>query len=309
MASPIIRKNRIVQKEWVSAKIVHTENQQFYDLRPYDLRVYDLIDYVMYLFFDTETTWLPENYKAPLSDSDNRPRAVQLAWLVYDENFKLLKEQNHIIKPEWFTIPRDAVNIHGISNARAKKEGHQLQSVLEEFLQDLNKAHTIIAHNISFDISIIWAELYRKNLPNTFQENKKSVQCFRVRSMLVYPVAGESRPTNDQILWNFTSRYSINHFIMHIMPWKTSKPVQNVFSISNKNESSNEQNLPNPTNLQISTNLLLPLIPSLKKHWTWWSRPTKIFSLPERRGHENLLYSCIFSNRPRKKLLYWLLRA
>jgi len=173
MASPIIRKNRIVQKEWVSAKIAHTENQQFYDLRPYDLRVYDLIDYVMYLFFDTETTWLPENYKAPLSDSDNRPRAVQLAWLVYDENFKLLKEQNHIIKPEWFTIPRDAVNIHGISNARAKKEGHQLQSVLEEFLQDLNKAHTIIAHNISFDISIIWAELYRKNLPNTFQEKQK----------------------------------------------------------------------------------------------------------------------------------------
>ena len=32
-----------------------------------------------YLFFDTETTGLPRNYKAPSSDTRNWPRLVQLA--------------------------------------------------------------------------------------------------------------------------------------------------------------------------------------------------------------------------------------
>ncbi len=33
----------------------------------------------MYLIFDTETTGLPKNYNAPLTDADNWPRLVQLA--------------------------------------------------------------------------------------------------------------------------------------------------------------------------------------------------------------------------------------
>ncbi len=39
----------------------------------------------MYLFFDTETTGIPKNRKAPISDSTNWPRLVQLAWLITDE--------------------------------------------------------------------------------------------------------------------------------------------------------------------------------------------------------------------------------
>ena len=34
----------------------------------------------MYLIFDTETTGLPANWDAPLSDSDNWPRCVQIDW-------------------------------------------------------------------------------------------------------------------------------------------------------------------------------------------------------------------------------------
>ena len=39
----------------------------------------------MYLIFDTETTGLPRNYNAPISDSENWPRAVQIAWQLHDE--------------------------------------------------------------------------------------------------------------------------------------------------------------------------------------------------------------------------------
>ena len=38
----------------------------------------------MYLFFDTETTGIPRNYKAPASDFKHWPRLVQIAWLVTD---------------------------------------------------------------------------------------------------------------------------------------------------------------------------------------------------------------------------------
>jgi hypothetical protein len=39
----------------------------------------------MYLFFDTETSGLPRTHKAPVSDLDNWPRIVQIAWLLIDE--------------------------------------------------------------------------------------------------------------------------------------------------------------------------------------------------------------------------------
>jgi DNA polymerase III alpha subunit (gram-positive type) len=54
----------------------------------------------MYLVFDTETTGLPLNYNAPLSDSDNWPRMVQIAWQLHDEEGKLIENQDYIIKPE-----------------------------------------------------------------------------------------------------------------------------------------------------------------------------------------------------------------
>ena len=37
-----------------------------------------------YLFFDTETTGVPQDYKAPSSDTDNWPRMVQLANMTRD---------------------------------------------------------------------------------------------------------------------------------------------------------------------------------------------------------------------------------
>ena len=39
----------------------------------------------MYLFFDTETTGLPKRWNAPVTEVDNWPRLVQLAWISCDE--------------------------------------------------------------------------------------------------------------------------------------------------------------------------------------------------------------------------------
>ena len=53
----------------------------------------------MYLVFDTETTGLPLNYKAPLTDFNNWPRMVQLAWQIHDIKGDLIEVKNYIVKP------------------------------------------------------------------------------------------------------------------------------------------------------------------------------------------------------------------
>jgi len=118
----------------------------------------------MYLFFDTETTGVPKNYKAPVSDINNWPRMVQIAWLVYDSNRNKIESKEFIIKPEGYTIPKEVSKIHGITTEKAIKEGQDLEYVLNLFNEQVEKAENIIAHNISFDEKIVGAELFRKQI-------------------------------------------------------------------------------------------------------------------------------------------------
>jgi DNA polymerase III epsilon subunit-like protein len=76
-----------------------------------------------YLFFDTETTGLPRNYKAPSSDTRNWPRLVQLAWILTDEEDNRIHTGNLIVNPDGFVIPTDATKVHRITTQRAKEEG------------------------------------------------------------------------------------------------------------------------------------------------------------------------------------------
>ena len=124
----------------------------------------------MFLIFDTETTGLPRDYNAALTDLDNWPRMVQIAWQLHDKTGKLLNNDSIIIKPENYTIPFNAIQIHGITNERALTEGKQLKLVLEQFILMINQCTYLCGHNIGFDINIIGAELLRCDLPNVFNE-------------------------------------------------------------------------------------------------------------------------------------------
>ncbi len=120
----------------------------------------------MYLFFDTETTGLPKNWKAPITDLDNWPRLVQIAWLLYDASGKKVQGRNYIIKPEGFIIPEAASNVHGISTEKAIADGVDLSGVLNEFAKEIKDTTYLVAHNISFDEKIAGAEFLRKNIVN-----------------------------------------------------------------------------------------------------------------------------------------------
>ena len=75
----------------------------------------------MFLIFDTETTGLPKDFSAPISDVNNWPRCIQLAWQLHDYSGKLVEIKNYIIKPDGFSIPYNSEKIHGIYPDLVKK--------------------------------------------------------------------------------------------------------------------------------------------------------------------------------------------
>ncbi len=115
----------------------------------------------MYLIFDTETTGLPKRWDAPASDTDNWPRAVQIAWQLQDEMGALLEQYDALIRPEGFNIPYDSEQIHGISTDLAMQEGKPLEEVLEAFQEALGKTQFLVGQNVGFDINVMGAECYR----------------------------------------------------------------------------------------------------------------------------------------------------
>lgn len=120
----------------------------------------------MFLFFDTETTGLPKNWKAPVTDLNNWPRMVQLAFLYYDANGNLLSSKDYIIRPEEYKIPYEASRIHGITQETAINKGVSLSSVLQDFAVLIEDARCLVAHNMSFDEKIVGCEFLRKKMKN-----------------------------------------------------------------------------------------------------------------------------------------------
>src|SRR5690554_3391545 len=138
----------------------------------------------MYLIFDTETTGLPKNFRAPVSDTDNWPRCIQIAWQLHDEDGKLIEHQDYIIKPEGFNIPFDAEKIHGISTELAQKEGLPLAEVVERFIAALGKAKFVVGQNIEFDLNVMGSEFYRMGIEDPFQRLSVLDTCTEITAQL-----------------------------------------------------------------------------------------------------------------------------
>ena len=124
----------------------------------------------MYLIFDTETTGLPKRWDAPISDLDNWPRCIQIAWQLHDNLGNCIEHQDYLVQPEGFNIPYDAEKIHGISTELAQEQGVPLVDVLEKFNAALNKTKFVVGQNVGFDLNIMGAEFIRADIANKLQE-------------------------------------------------------------------------------------------------------------------------------------------
>lgn len=124
----------------------------------------------MYLIFDTETTGLPKRWDAPITDSDNWPRAIQIAWQLHDEMGNLIENEDFLIRPDGFNIPYDAEKIHGISTELAQEEGISLEEGLARFKTALSKTKFVVGQNVGFDINIMGAEFFREGVESNLTE-------------------------------------------------------------------------------------------------------------------------------------------
>jgi len=107
----------------------------------------------MYLFFDTETSGLP-NFKAPNSDP-SQPWVVQLAAVLTNELNHPLQTMSLMIRSEGLPMSPEAEATHGISVSTADTYGIMPAEALGMFINLARKSTRIIAHNISFDMRLL----------------------------------------------------------------------------------------------------------------------------------------------------------
>jgi len=103
-----------------------------------------------YTVFDTETTGKPKKWNAPIDDTENYPRAIQLAYAMYRNDHTLIGKRE-----------------------KAMKEGVSLELALTEFEQCLKQSHTLIAHNIGFDYPVINCEFIREKMSCSLSKLKQ----------------------------------------------------------------------------------------------------------------------------------------
>jgi DNA polymerase-3 subunit epsilon len=156
----------------------------------------------MYLILDCETTGLPKNWNAPVSDLSNWPRVIQVAWSRYDKMDRHLESAIHLVQPDGFTIPAEAERIHGISTSRAFSEGKKLHDVLRDLNSAVEASEILIAHNLKFDERVLSAEFLRMHFQPPFFNKKRFCTMENTTDLCRIPSArGYKWPTLAQLYW------------------------------------------------------------------------------------------------------------
>ena len=117
------------------------------------------------IVFDTETTGLPKSKIINNETLHLWPHVVQFSYVMYNVGqMKLEKIVDKVVNiPSNIIMPEEAINLHKITNEQAQQSNITIQSVLNEFIEDIscNNVIAIVGHNISFDINMLKIELLR----------------------------------------------------------------------------------------------------------------------------------------------------
>jgi DNA polymerase III epsilon subunit-like protein len=115
-----------------------------------------------FLVFDTETTGKPRFYNAPMTNLNNWPRVIQLSFVQFDDNGKVIDDYNKLIKPDGWVMPTDTFWIeNGFSQEKSMAEGIPIAEAIDAFIAKINISDLLVAHNMSFDYNVLGAEMIR----------------------------------------------------------------------------------------------------------------------------------------------------
>lgn len=148
----------------------------------------------LFLLFDTETTGLfntkdkPKEgivkARSPINHPEDYPRVFQLAFILMNQDGKIISEFSNFIKPDGWEIPTeredpDVPNFwedHGYSTEECDRVGVPALEAYTKFAEAASKADYLVAHNLSFDRPVMLAELKRYDV-KIVRSNKPGLLC------------------------------------------------------------------------------------------------------------------------------------
>lgn len=114
------------------------------------------------LVLDTETSGLPKKWDVPYDTKNNWPHVLQIAWLIFDLEGKLIKKENHYLKPSNFKITKASLKIHQLNLDFLNHRGKERLAIFKKLISDLEKYHPLmVAHFVELDYHMVAAELHR----------------------------------------------------------------------------------------------------------------------------------------------------
>ena len=115
------------------------------------------------LIFDTETTGLPKSKNLTPESIHLWPYIVQFSYIIFDTTTNsIIRISDSIVKLKPYNvISKESTALHGITNDISLAEGIELAKIFKIFFEDVKNVDLLVAHNMSFDISMITAELIR----------------------------------------------------------------------------------------------------------------------------------------------------
>ena len=106
----------------------------------------------MYLFFDTETSGLPN--KKAINDP-NQAHIMQLGAILTNQDGDIITKLNTLVQIGNTIVNPHALAAHGITAEKANTDGIPAKQLFEEFHTLCDSAECLIAHNHNFDFRLI----------------------------------------------------------------------------------------------------------------------------------------------------------
>lgn len=102
------------------------------------------------MFLDFETTGMADFNKR--ARDPEQPHIVQAAALTFEtDTFELVDSFCDLAKPDGWSIPPEATEVHGITNEFATLMGMPEQELASAVLDRMRSASLLVAHNLQFD--------------------------------------------------------------------------------------------------------------------------------------------------------------
>jgi DNA polymerase III epsilon subunit-like protein len=132
---------------------------------------------MQYIAFDFETSGLPEGRRnveitqETLKNFDSC-RAVSLSAARFSSRGRLIDTFDAVVYPNDFLISEKSIEVHGITQDYAEKNGRPFTEVFVDFMKFIGpRTTTLVAHNAQFDTGVLRSEMIRHNLNLSLLDN------------------------------------------------------------------------------------------------------------------------------------------